>query len=173
MSEPELTKGQKLARVANQYRGVYIGTFIQMEHIMADISITVDYNSDFGKYFKHHKMSSVIVADFWTAFEKIKHLAPPEFLAELPGIKSNTDLLVKYRNIFAHWMLFSETSYIEKFDGDTVHLIQYNKGQSFMEAIDFNRVRALCRSVENTATALIVIQQALYRSLGKPHPMDQ
>jgi len=166
-SEENYKKAQEMFSLANRYRGIFIGSFVQIEFILADIIISIDYNNKAGEYYKKYKMAAEIHKDFWKSFNKIKTKIDG-FINDEELLKSDLETLINHRNIFAHWLLLIEDTYIENFNNDTVWLYSWKLGKDHLTSYSKQDLQNLELKIRENMFTLSLLQKSVYKFLEKP-----
>jgi hypothetical protein len=111
----KLDKLQQLSVTSTSIRGAIINSFIYIESVMADIAITVDFNSDYTEYYKGFRSTSRIVDDFFIAYDKIPDLVEKYFV-DKETLRADIKYLADIRNRAAHFLLVNSENFLKHSD---------------------------------------------------------
>lgn len=168
MTEEELKNLKEITTICNNCRGRYISVFTILEHLLATIVIEIDYEGNPNSYYKSFKTANTIYIDFWKAFDRIKHNLNGKLNYEFT-FQSDLERLLEHRNILAHWLLMTDNTYIENFNGESIWLYSWKGRQDHLREYSYRIVDDLIHDLSENLNLISQIQQDVYIFLKKPN----
>lgn len=128
------------------YRGQIISEFIHIEFVLGNINSQVNHKGILEDYYTGKKTAGMIVSDFWTTNETIKHITEPIFI-NTEEIKLRLANILEERHRFSHYMNRATDEHIKYFDGQTIYLYSVKNKIPQEFAYDFSDVENIVQEM--------------------------
>lgn len=164
MNEENKLKLMAMISISNNCRGRYIGLFTNIEHLVADLVIKLEYDGIAANYYKKFRTANTIFKDFWKAYEKIKQKLNGNTEFEFT-FKSNLDKLLEHRNILAHWLLITDDTYVENFNGESFWLYSWKDSKDHLREYSHKIINELLKDMDESLELISNIQNTVIKYL--------
>lgn len=160
----------------NRVRGGLLNAFIQVEHIMADITVRTKYGGDYAAYYKNYKTAKNIVDDFVSNYDNISWVLD-RFFTDKESFNSDLQKLVDIRNVLAHFQWYQNDFLAAKYHPrKEFFLLSYRKGQEDCRSLVPQAISDYQKRCVTLLTVLVQVQKEIYHQLRVPlfsYPADK
>lgn len=173
-----MTDKENLENIAwvNRVRGGLLNIFIQVEHIMADITVRTKYGGDFALYYKNYKTAKNIVDDFISNYDNNSTVLN-KFFRDKQSLESDLQKLVDIRNILAHFQWYQNDSFLATHPPQQeFFLLSCRKGQEECRSLVPQAISDYQKICSTLGAVLSQVQKEISLNLNVPlfsYPADK
>lgn len=165
----KLDKLQQIAVTSASIRGAIINAFTYIESLMADITIVIDFDSNYSEYYKNFKSTTRIVDDFFKAYNKIEDLGQ-KYFTNKETLKEDIKYLADIRNRAAHFLLMNNENFLEHSDPfQDIYFYSIRNSKDIYCTMRGSLVRDYDKIVMQFVQCFGQLQQDIYKKINKIH----